>query len=63
MGCGFSNMQRRRYKIQVEGFRINNSSLSDPQFHGSKRKTLYIIKEVSGSKERSLVEENLMDTH
>ena len=63
IGCGFSNMQKRRYKMQVEGFRINNSSMSNYQFNESRKKTLYIIKEVSGLKERSLFEENLMDTH
>ena len=63
MGCGVSTIQRRRYKIQVEGFKINNHSMSSSQSHDIKKKTLSIIKEASGSKEHSLIEENLMETH
>ena len=58
MGCGISNSQRgSRYK-HLESTTISDAGLSLPRFQLLMRKNLFVIKEVSISREISLVEEN-----
>ena len=63
MGCGFSNSQRRSRHKHLESITISEVAFINSRLHLSIRKTLFVIKEVSVSKEMSLVEESRMNIH